>query len=104
MEEKELPVNKITPLLEEYKLLRTEILESQNARLYILGFIVAAIGTILGFALRDNVSIGQELNWYVLALVSFALVMLNAALILTIHYTQQIDVISAYLRKFIEPK
>lgn len=104
MGEKELPMNQIAPLLEEYKSLRTEILERQNTRLHILGFTMAAIGTILGFALRDNVSIGQELNWYVFALVSFALVILNAALILTIQHTQQIDVISAYIRKFIEPK
>lgn len=85
-------------------LLYSIIRRIQDARLQIFGVTMAAIGTILGFVLKEPVSVEQELNWYILALVSFALVILNVALILTIHYTQQIQLISAYLQKFIEPK
>jgi len=91
-------------LLEEYKMLRTEILKKQDARLQIFGVTMAAIGVVLGLILREPVSVERELNWYTLALISFALIILNAALILTIHYTQQIQLISTYLQKFIEPK
>ena len=105
MEEKDQPMNQIAPLLEEYNSLRAEIMKRQDARLYIAGFTMAAIGTILGLTLREGYSpIGHDSNYYIAALVSFALIALNAALILTIQYTQQIDIISAYIRKFIEPK
>ena len=76
----------------------------QNARFLILGFTIAAIGTVLGVTLREGISLGQGLNYYAFALISFALMLIIAALVLTIHHTQQIDVISAYIRKFIESK
>lgn len=103
MEEKDQPISQIAPLLEEYNSLRAEIMKRQDTRLHIAGFTMAAIGTILGFILRGGTPIGHDSN-YIAALVSFALIVLNAALILTIQYTQQIDIISAYIRKFIEPK
>jgi len=104
IEEKDQSMNQIAPLLEEYNSLRAEIMKRQDARLYIAGFTMAAIGTILGFTLREGTSFGHDSNYYIAALVSFALIVLNAALFLTIQYTQQIDIISAYIRKFIEPK
>jgi len=88
--------------IEEYKSLRQEIMSRQNARLLILGFTIAAIGTILGLTLQEEISLG--LNYYAFALITFAIVIVIAALILTIHHTQQIEVIAAYIRKFIEPK
>ncbi len=105
MEEGEQSSKRYDGLLEEYESLRTEIMKRQDARLYIAGFTMAAIGTIFGLTLRDGVSIDMDgPNYYIAALVSFALIVLNAALILTIQYTQQIDVISGYIIKFIEPK
>jgi hypothetical protein len=91
-------------LIEEYKLLREEIMRRQYARLVVLGFTVAGIGTVIGLTLGNNSVAVQGLNYYALALISFALAMLTAALLLTIHHTQQIDIISAYIRKYIEPK
>lgn len=90
-------------LLEEYKSLREEIMRKQHARLYILAFTVAGIGTVTGVVLKGGLVIVQGLNYCALALISFALGMLIVALLLTIHHTQQIDLISAYIRTFIEP-
>jgi hypothetical protein len=90
-------------LVEEYKSLRTEVMERQTARLYIAAFTIAAIGTIVGFTLKDDMPSGYETNYFVLALVSFALIVVDAALVLTIQYTQQIRIISSYIRRFIEP-
>ena len=90
--------------IEEYRSLRQEIMNRQNARFLILGFTIAAIGTILGATLREEIFPGQQLNYYTFALISFALIIVIAASVLTIHHTQQIEVISAYIRKFIEPK
>ncbi len=90
--------------LEEYRSLRQEIMSRQNARLLILGFTVTAIGTIIGLALQEEISLSDGLNHYAFALMTFAIVLIIAALVLTIHHTQQIDVIGAYIRKFIEPK
>ena len=104
MAEREQSKERYDALLEEYKSLRTEIMKRQDARLYIAGFTMAAIGTILGLTLRDSAPIGHESNYYVVALVSFALIVLNVALILTIQYTQQIITISAYIQKFVESK
>jgi hypothetical protein len=91
-------------LLEEYKSLRTEVMERQTARLYIAAFTIAAIGTIVGFTLRDDMPSGYETAYFVSALVSFALIVVDAALVLTIQYTQQIRMISSYIRRFIEPR
>ncbi len=95
-------------LLEEYKTLREEIMRTTRDRQIVLGFTITGVGTILGLILkhpqqtRDSMTGLQGLNWYVLALTSFALLMLIAALLLTKRHTQSIDRISAYIRKFIE--
>lgn len=102
MEKIENPSKRHDLLMDEYKSLREEILRKQDARLFILGFTIAAVGTIIGFSFKEKDIIGFELDDYILALVSFALIILNAALILTIQYTQQIDIISSYIRKYIE--
>jgi hypothetical protein len=91
-------------LLEEYKTLREEIMRRQDARILILGFTVTGIGTVIGVILGNNPGAVQGLDYYALALVSFALVMLITALLITINHTQQIDVISAYIIKYIESK
>ncbi len=91
-------------LLEEYKSLREEVMKKQDARLYIAGFTVAAIGTILGFTLGSDMPIEHKPDHYLVGLVSFALIVLNTALVLTLQHTMGIDSISAYIRKFIEPE
>ena len=104
MEKKERFKDRCEAQLEEYRSLRQEIMSRQNARLLILGFTVTAIGTIIGLALQGEMALSQGLNHYVFALIIFAIVLIIAALVLTIHHTQQIDVIGAYIRKFIEPQ
>ena len=104
MENKEHITEKYDAQIEEYKSLRQEIMSRQNARLLILGFTVTAIGTILGLTLREENIFQARLNHYAFALIAFAIVIIIAALVLTIHHTQQIDVIGGYIRKFIEPK
>jgi uncharacterized membrane protein AbrB (regulator of aidB expression) len=92
--------NEYNALIEEYKSLRTEMMRAQNARLLTLGFTITAIGTILGLTLRGN-----YLNYNTSAfLISFAILITIAALVLTIHLTQQMDSLGGYIRKFIEPK
>lgn len=100
MENKE---QKYNSQIEEYKSLRQEIMSRQNARLLILGFTVTVIGTILGLTLREEISFRQNFNHYAFALIAFAIAVIITALVLTIHHTQQIDVISGYIRRFIEP-
>lgn len=92
-----------TGIIEEYKYLREEITRRQDARLVILGFTVTGVGTVIGLTLGNPSVTNQGINYYALTLISFALVILIAALLITIHHTQQIDVISAYIKKYIEP-
>lgn len=101
---KEQSTTQSNAILEEYKSLREEIMRRQDARLLILGFTVAAIGTIVGLALRDAPQTVQGLNYNALALISFALALIIAALLLTIQHTQLINCISGYIREFIEPE
>ncbi len=90
-------------VLEEYKSLRNEIMRRQDARLLVLGFTVTGVGTLMGLTLGGGQIRAQEMNYYAFGLIGFGLVMVMAALVLTIHQTQSIDPISAYIRRFIEP-
>lgn len=90
-------------VVEEYKSLRQEIMKRQSARQVVLGFTVTGIGAVIRATLGHDLAPPQGFHWYALALVSFALMIIIAALLLTIHHTQQIDVISGYIRRFIEP-
>lgn len=92
-----------TSIVEEYKSLRQEIMKRQSARQVVLGFTVTGVGAVIKATLGHDLTPLQGFHWYALALISFALVIIIAALLLTIHHTQQIDVISGYIRKFIEP-
>ena len=90
-------------LLEEYKSLRSEILKRIDSRLYILYITIAIIGAILGFSLKDGVSVMQ--NTYLLTvLMCFSLIVIIAALIVTTQYTQQIMTMASYIIKYIEPE
>jgi hypothetical protein len=90
--------------VEEYRSLREEIVRRQDTRLVILGFAVASMGALIGLTLKTNADAVKGLDYYAFGLVSFALVLLIAALLLTIQITQQIEVIAAYIRRFIEPR
>lgn len=87
--------------LEEYRSLREEILKRQEARNFALGLTITAIGTIIGLSL----SIGKNIEFKELisALIIFSFVLTIAAVTFTIHQTQQIDIISTYIRMIIEP-
>lgn len=104
MEKEDHTREKYDAQIEEYKSLRQEIMSRQNARRLILGFTITAIGSIIGFVLQGEIALEYDLDYYAFSLIIFAIVIIIAALILTIHHTQQIDVIGAYIRKFIEPK
>lgn len=99
---------KYNALIEEYKSLREELMRRQNARQLILGVTIIAIGSMLGLILREGAFLEQDLkqgtDCYIFALITFAILIIIAALVLTIQHTQQIDTIGAYIRKFIEPK
>lgn len=89
-------------IIAEYEALRTEIMKRQEARLYILAFIMAVVGTILGVSFQGSSPF--TLNSYLpIALGIFALIVIIAALALTIQYTQQNKTIARYIRKYIEP-
>jgi hypothetical protein len=90
-------------LLKEYETLREEIMKRQESRFYILAFTMAVVGTILGISFQGSSPFA--LNSYLpIALSIFALIVIIAALALTIQHTQQNKIIAKYIRKYIEPK
>jgi hypothetical protein len=93
----------LTGFFEEYKSLRQEIAKRRDARLIILGFTLTIEGILIGLTLGDNSNSIHGLDYYSLGLLGFALAVLIAALLMTIHHTQRKIIISAYIRKYIEP-
>lgn len=90
-------------ILAEYESLRTEIMKRQEARLSILAFTLAVVGTILGISFQGSSPF--VLNSYLpVALGIFALIVIIAALALTVQYTQQNKAMTGYIRKYIEPE
>jgi len=87
--------------IEEYKSLREEVLKRQDARNNTLGLTVTAIGTIVALSL--GIGRSAEFSGFVSALIILSYILVIAAVIFTIHQTQQIDNISAFIRIFIEP-
>jgi hypothetical protein len=92
-----------TGLLTEYDSLRSEILKRQEARLTILGFTMTAVGIILGISFQGSSPFALN-SYLAIALGFFALIVIIAALALTIQYTQQNQVIAGYIREYIETK
>jgi hypothetical protein len=90
-------------MIDEYKSLRDEIISRQDARTNILGFTITGIGVTIGLVISAIDLKTGGINYFAFALISFALLIIIAALILTIQHTQQIDTISGYIKKFIEP-
>ena len=100
----EIQRDRILGTLEEYKTIRAEMLKRQESRLFIVGFTVAAIGTIIGLTLKPQpVGEAQGIGFYGLFLDGFGLLVLVAAQLLTIRQTQQNAIMAEYLRRFIEP-
>lgn len=91
-------------LLAEYKSLRDEIMKRQDHRLLILAFTITGSGSVIGLTLGKATDIASPVKLLTFALISFVLAVIIAAILLTIQITQQIDVISSYIRKFIEPQ
>ncbi len=89
-------------LLIEYNSLRNEIMKRQDARLYILAFTMAVVGTILGISFQDSAFIRGN-SYLPSALGIFALVVILAAIELTTSNTQQNHFIATYIRTYIEP-
>ena len=91
-------------ILEEYRSLREELMKTQSHRQVILGFTVTGVGAVIKTTLGHSPASIEGLNNYALGLISFAMVLIIAALLLTRHHTQQIDVIGGYIRRFIEAR
>lgn len=91
-------------IFEEYRSLREELMKTQSYRQVVLGFTVTGVGAVIKTTLGQGPPSIRGLNYYALGLISFALVLIIAALVLTRHHTQQIDIIGGYIRKFIEPR
>ncbi len=89
-------------LMEEYRSLRDEIMKRQEARQLTIGFTVTAVATTTGLSLSGIAPNIEGPNLFVLALVGLALALVVAALLLTIHHTQHIDLMSTYIRHFVE--
>jgi hypothetical protein len=87
--------------LAEYESLREEILQRQQARLWILGFTVATLGLMLGIAAGVSLSKDSPRLW--VGLLYVAQLILAASIAMTIHQTRAIDLLAGYLRAFVEP-
>jgi hypothetical protein len=89
----------------EYESLRSEIMKRQQARELILGVTMAALGVILGQLFSNqnvtNCSIQDIERSFILLCVGFLFIF--GAVIFTVHHTQQMDVISGFIRTYIEP-
>lgn len=94
-------------MIEEYKTLRTEIIKRQDTRIKTLQFTLAILGAIIGiltFNFKTYPSLEQQSLLIYLLFSTFALIVIDAALILTMNITQMNHVIAAYIREFIEEK
>jgi hypothetical protein len=87
-------------ILEEYKNLRQEIHQAQNTRIYVLGFTLALIGTLMQSSFSEEGFLEIISNWFLLD--CFALVAIIAALYITISCTQDIERLATYIRTNIE--
>jgi hypothetical protein len=85
----------------EYQSLRAEILQAQQTRALLLGFSLAATGTLSGLALGYG-NRGGDCNLLVPGVVAFALVLIAVAANFTAVLTQRIDLLSGYIRRDIE--
>lgn len=99
----------IGPLLEEYKTLRAEILNHQNMTIKLFQFTIVALGGILGVLglfLRFNSGNLEPdtISKYVLIFSTFGIIVIDASLFYSISIGKQMDVIAAYIRKYIESK
>jgi hypothetical protein len=91
--------------LAEYESLRTEILKRQAAREVVLKLTVGALAAILGILLHyDQPGAAGSYSASAALLLGLSFVLILGAVLFTTHHTQQIDVISGFIRSFIEPK
>jgi hypothetical protein len=95
-------------MLEEYKALRAEIVSQQQQRTAVLGFTLAGVGVTASLAakmLDPTAPNGGELEsvypGLVVLLVLYILIIIATAM--TAAFTQAIDHLANYIRKFIEP-
>lgn len=98
-------------LLEEYRSLREEILGRQNARMQTLQFTMAALAAIIGILGflkfgNDNgaLVIQGMISSYILSFSILGMIIIIAALFLTIQNTLQIFIISQYISQCIETR
>jgi hypothetical protein len=104
------PEKSIEILLEEYKTLRTEILNRQNVNIKLFQFTIVALGAIIGILslfLKDNLQNYQFftpelISNFLLIFSTFAMTIIDASLFYTIFNDNQIHIIGAYIKKYIE--
>jgi hypothetical protein len=84
----------------EYQSLRAEILQNQQVRLIVLGLVLGVFGTATGIALSAEHQ--SDRGVMLPGLVALVLLLITAAVHLTSVLTQRIDMLSGYIRQFIE--
>lgn len=90
-------------MIAEYQVLRDEINTDKTNRVNILGFTVAGIGAAMAFVLGLESSALVTYNNFSFGLITYSLIMVLIALILTTNLTKSIARIGKYIGKNIEP-
>lgn len=85
-------------LVEEYRSIREEQAVARTQRTITLAFVLAAVGTIAGFAIRDEPAEG-----YYFAVLGFTLLLIACASWLTRRLTQRAELLRSYLARYVEP-
>jgi hypothetical protein len=84
--------------LEEYRAIRAEISQEQQARLFILGFVFTATGVVGGTVLGSQ----QDRLYLLVPGLAFLQLLVAQAVLLTTAYTRRIDIKAAYIRQILE--
>ncbi len=93
--------NGVESYIEEYKVLRQEILQTQNIQTYVLGFTIAFVGALMQTSLTQGDLLATMSSWFILD--SLALIGIVSALHISISHTHDIDRMASYIRIYIEP-
>jgi hypothetical protein len=95
-------------VLQEYERLCNDFLQYKRDRLFVLGFTFTAAGAVIGIVAQERVpeqtSITTASLSLIVGLLSFSLLVVLAALVLTARYTEAIERLASYMRVFIEPE
>jgi hypothetical protein len=98
----------VSGLLQEYERLCADISNYKRDRLFILGFTFTVVGSVVGIVAPARVAEQSTITApslsLIVGLLSFGLLALLAALVLTTRYSEAIERVASYMRVFIEPE